>query len=50
MAVVALIALDLPAKADAPAGEAVGRAGFPVSGYQIVGFKHMDRGRWTPSL
>jgi cell division protein FtsQ len=37
------IALDLPAKAKRSAGAAIGRAGFTVSGYQIVGLKHMDR-------
>lgn len=37
------IALDLPAKAMTSAGEAVGRAGFTVDGYQIVGLRNMDR-------
>ena len=41
--VVVLIALDIPAKAERSAGAAVGRAGFIVSGYQIVGLNHMDR-------
>lgn len=41
--VVVLVALDIPAKAERSAGAAVGRAGFMVSGYQIVGLKHMDR-------
>jgi cell division protein FtsQ len=40
---VVLIALDIPAKAERSAGAAVGRAGFTVSGYQIVGLNHMDR-------
>lgn len=40
---VVLVALDIPAKAERSAGAAVGRAGFTVSGYQIVGLKHMDR-------
>ena len=40
---VVLIALDIPAKAERSAGAAVGRAGFTVSGYQIVGLKQMDR-------
>lgn len=41
--VVVLVALDIPAKAERSAGAAVGRAGFMVNGYQIVGLKHMDR-------
>lgn len=40
---VVLVALDIPAKAERSAGTAVGRAGFVVSGYQIVGINHMDR-------
>ena len=40
---VVLIALDIPAKAERSAGAVVGRAGFTVSGYQIVGINHMDR-------
>ena len=40
---VVLIALDIPAKAERAAGTAVGEAGFTVSGYQIVGIRHMDR-------
>ena len=40
---VVLIALDIPAKAERSAGGAIGRAGFTVSGYQIVGLNHMDR-------
>ncbi|HEX8842017.1 MAG TPA: cell division protein FtsQ/DivIB [Sphingomicrobium sp.] len=40
---VVLVALDIPAKAERSAGAAVGRAGFMVSGYQIVGLHHMDR-------
>ncbi len=43
--VVVVIALDIPAKAERTAGALVGRAGFTVSGYQIVGLKHMDRRR-----
>jgi len=42
---VVLIALDIPAKAERMAGTAVGEAGFTVSGYQIVGLKHLDRSR-----
>ena len=45
IALVVTIALDLPAKAERSAGAAIGRAGFTVSGYQIVGLSHMDRGR-----
>ena len=40
---VVLIALDVPAKAERAAGIAIGRAGFTVNGYQIVGLKHLDR-------
>jgi cell division protein FtsQ len=40
---VVLVALDIPARAERSAGAAVGRAGFVVSGYQIVGLRHMDR-------
>ena len=40
---VALVALDIPARAERAAGTAAGRAGFTVSGYQIVGINHMDR-------
>lgn len=41
---VVLLALDIPAKAERAAGTAIGEAGFKVSGYQIVGLKHMNRG------
>ncbi len=41
---VVLLALDIPAKAERAAAGAVGHAGFNVSGYQIVGLTHMDRG------
>jgi cell division protein FtsQ len=41
--VVVLLALDIPAKAERAAGSAVGRAGFTVNGYQIVGLNHMNR-------
>lgn len=44
IALVVLVALDIPAMAERSAGAAVGRAGFTVSGYQIVGINHMDRG------
>jgi cell division protein FtsQ len=43
VAIVALVALDIPAKAQRAAGVAVGKAGFTVSGYQIVGINRMDR-------
>lgn len=43
IAMVAVVALDIPAKAQRSAGAAIGRAGFTVSGYQIVGIRHMDR-------
>ena len=45
LGVVVIVALDIPAKAERSAGALVGRAGFTVSGYQIVGLKHMDRSR-----
>jgi cell division protein FtsQ len=41
---VVLVALDIPAKAERAAATAVGRAGFTVGGYQIVGINHMNRG------
>jgi cell division protein FtsQ len=40
---VVLIALDIPAKAERSAGGAIGRAGFTINGYQIIGLNHMDR-------
>ena len=43
--VVAVVALDIPARAERSAGTMVGRAGFMVSGYQIVGLNHLDRAR-----
>lgn len=43
IALVVLLALDIPAKAERAAGTAVGEAGFTVSGYQIVGIHHMNR-------
>ena len=43
IAIVVVIALDIPAKAERAAGAAVGRAGFTVSGYQIVGLRNMER-------
>jgi cell division protein FtsQ len=43
LGVLVVIALDIPAKAERSAGALVGRAGFTVSGYQIVGLRHMDR-------
>ena len=44
MAIVALIALDVPGKLLRATGSATGEAGFAVDGYQIVGLKNMDRG------
>src|SRR5438045_1756534 len=41
---VVLVALDIPAKAGRAAGAIVGDAGFKVSGYQITGLSHMNRG------
>jgi len=43
IAVVVLIALDVPARAARSAGAAMGEAGFTVKGYQITGLKHMAR-------
>ena len=43
MGVVVVIALDIPSKAATSAGAAIGRAGFTVSGYQIVGLNQMNR-------
>jgi len=43
IAIVVVIALDIPVKAERAAGAAVGRAGFTVSGYQIVGLRNMER-------
>ncbi|MFL6737215.1 MAG: cell division protein FtsQ/DivIB [Sphingomonas sp.] len=45
IALVVLVALDIPAKAERSAAAAVAHAGFTVSGYQIVGIAHMDRSR-----
>lgn len=45
IAVIVIVALDIPAKAERAAGAAVGHAGFMVSGYQIVGLNHMDRSK-----
>lgn len=44
MGVAVLIALDVPSKAATSVGAAVGRAGFVVGGYQIVGINRMNRG------
>jgi len=38
-----MLALEIPSKAATEAGAAVGRAGFAVQGYQIVGLDRMDR-------
>ena len=43
IALVVVVALDIPAKAEREAARAVGHAGFTVSGYQIVGLTHMNR-------
>ena len=43
IAIVVLVALDIPAKAERAAGTAVGEAGFKVSGYQITGINRMNR-------
>jgi cell division protein FtsQ len=44
IALVVLVALDIPARAERSAAAAVGHVGFTVSGYQIVGLNHMNRG------
>jgi cell division protein FtsQ len=43
IAIVALVALGIPAKAEHAAGAAIGEAGFKISGYQITGINHMNR-------
>ncbi|MGI8611953.1 MAG: cell division protein FtsQ/DivIB [Sphingomicrobium sp.] len=43
MGAVVVIALDIPSKAATTAGAAIGRAGFTVSGYRIVGLNRMNR-------
>jgi len=43
IAVVVLLALDVPARAERSAGAAMGEAGFTVNGYQITGLRHMAR-------
>jgi cell division protein FtsQ len=43
VAAIALVALDIPAKAAQAFGNAAGQAGFAVDGYQIVGLKQMNR-------
>src|SRR6185295_18037542 len=43
IALVVIVALDIPAKAERTAAAAVGHAGFNVGGYQIVGLNHMNR-------
>jgi len=43
IALVVIMALDIPAKAERAAAAGVGHAGFNVSGYQIVGLAHMNR-------
>ncbi len=42
--VVVLIALEIPSKAGAQAGEAVGRAGFRVKSVDVQGLRQMDPG------
>jgi len=43
IALVVVVALDIPAKTERAAAAAMGHAGFTVSGYQIVGISHMNR-------
>ena len=49
IALVVLIALDIPAKAERSAAAAVGHAGFNVSGYQISASSTWTASRSTPS-
>lgn len=42
IAIVVLIALDVPARAMTALGEAIGRAGFTVKRVDVVGIHHMD--------
>lgn len=42
MAIVAILAFDLPARAMSEAGEAVGRAGFAVKRIDVKGIRRMD--------
>jgi cell division protein FtsQ len=43
IALVVLVALDIPARAERTAGNMVGKVGFNVSGYQITGINHINR-------
>ena len=43
IALVVVVALDIPMKTERAAAAAMGHAGFTVSGYQIVGLAHMSR-------
>jgi cell division protein FtsQ len=43
IALVVVVALDIPLKTERAAAAAMGHAGFTVSGYQIVGLAHMSR-------
>lgn len=43
IALVVLVALDIPAKAERAVAIVIGHAGFKVSGYQIVGINHLNR-------
>jgi cell division protein FtsQ len=43
IAAVVIVALEIPSKAATQAGQAIGRLGFAVDGYQIVGLNRMDR-------
>lgn len=43
IAIVVMLALEIPSKAATQAGRAIGEAGFAVAGYQIVGIDHMKR-------
>lgn len=42
IAVIVLVALDVPARTMTALGEAIGRAGFTVRRVDVVGIKHMD--------
>jgi len=45
IAIVALVARDLPSQAGTSAGAATGRAGLSVKNYEVVGLRRMDRAR-----
>jgi cell division protein FtsQ len=42
IAITVMFALEIPSKAATQAGRAMGRAGFVVNGFRVVGLKHMQ--------